>query len=77
VFADSKQRIVTVKVGELHRNEAELILDKLAAIEAGTLALEQARPQIDEALKELAARRATDEAAAEATGISSGTAGKG
>lgn len=72
VFADSKQRIVTVKVGELHRDEAELILDKLAAIDAGTLPIEQARTQIDEALKELAARRATEKAAAEATGTTAG-----
>ncbi len=77
VFADSQQRIVTVKVGELHRDEAELILAKLAAIDAGTLPLAQARGQIDEALKELAARRATDEAAAEATGTAAGSADRG
>jgi thiol-disulfide isomerase/thioredoxin len=68
VFADSQQRIVTVKVGELHRDEAEVILDKLAAIDAGTLPLDQAKAEIDEALKELAARRATNEAAAKASG---------
>ena len=77
VFADSKQRIVTVKVGELHRDEAELILARLADIDAGTLPLEQARGQIDEGLKELAARRATDEAAAQATAAASGSASKG
>ena len=77
VFADSKQRIVTVKVGELHRDEAELILARLADIDAGTLPLEQARGQIDEGLKELAARRATDEAATQATGAASGSASKG
>lgn len=68
VFADSKQRIVTVKVGELHRDEAELILGKVMAIDAGTLPLAAARTEIDAALKELAARRATDEATAAATG---------
>lgn len=77
VFADSKQRIVTVKVGELHRDEAELILAKLGDIDAGTLPLEQARGQIDEALKELAARRATDEAAAKAAGTPAGSPAKG
>lgn len=63
VFADSQQRILTVKVGELHRDEAELILSRLAAVDAGTLALADARGQIDSGLKELAARRATAEAA--------------
>jgi thiol-disulfide isomerase/thioredoxin len=63
VFADSQQRIVTVKIGELHRDEAELILDKLAAIEAGTLELAQARGELDAGLKELAAKRATGKAA--------------
>lgn len=68
VFADSQQRIVTVKVGELHRDEAEVILDKLAAIDAGTLPLDQAKGEIDAALKALAARRAIDEAEAKAAG---------
>ena len=64
VFADSQQRIVTVKVGELHRDEAELILGKVAAIDAGTLELAQAKGELEAGLKELAARRATEEAAA-------------
>src|SRR5690606_10336557 len=58
VFADSQQRILTVKVGELHRDEAELILTRLAAVDAGTLTQADARTQIDAGLKELAARRA-------------------
>jgi len=57
VFADSQQRILTVKVGELHRDEAELILGKLAAVDAGTLALADARKQLDAGLKDLAAAR--------------------
>ena len=28
-FADSKQRIVAMKVGELHQDEADLILDRV------------------------------------------------
>lgn len=63
VFADSQQRIVTVKVGELHRDEAELILGKVAAIDAGTLELPQARSELEAGLKELAAKRATETAA--------------
>lgn len=66
VFADSQQRILTVKVGELHRDEAELILGRLAAVEAGTLQLADARAEIDAGLKELAARRAAADAAAPA-----------
>lgn len=59
VFADSQQRILTVKIGELHRDEAELILARLAAVDAGSLALADARAQIDAGLKDLAAKRAT------------------
>ncbi|MET0282337.1 MAG: TlpA disulfide reductase family protein [Steroidobacteraceae bacterium] len=59
VFADSQQRIVALKVGELHRDEAELILDRVAGVDAGTLPLAQARDEITEGLKELATRRAT------------------
>jgi thiol-disulfide isomerase/thioredoxin len=68
VFADSRQRILTVKVGELHRDDAELILARLAAFDAGSLSLDQARTQIDAGLKELATRRAAaGEAEAPAT----------
>jgi thiol-disulfide isomerase/thioredoxin len=66
VFADSRQRILTVKVGELHRDEAELILGQLAAVEAGTRSLSEARAEIDAGLKALAARRAAAEAAEKA-----------
>ena len=30
IFADSQQRIVALKVGELHQDEADLILDRVA-----------------------------------------------
>ena len=39
VFADSQQRIVALKVGELHQDEADLILDRVLAVDAGTLEL--------------------------------------
>lgn len=58
LFADSQQRIVTLKVGELHRDEADLILQRVAQVDAGTLPLEEARAQIAAGLKTLAARRA-------------------
>jgi thiol-disulfide isomerase/thioredoxin len=63
LFADSKQRIVTLKVGELHQDELDLILDRVVAIDAGTLELAVAREQITEGLKEIATRRATEAAA--------------
>lgn len=58
VFADSRQRILTVKIGELHREDVEMILDRLARVDAGTLALPEAQQQVSEGLKELATKRA-------------------
>jgi thiol-disulfide isomerase/thioredoxin len=58
IFADSKQRILALKVGELHRDEAELILDLIAEVDAGKLAPAAAREQITAGLKEIATRRA-------------------
>lgn len=62
LFADSQQRIVAMKIGELHHDEATLILDRVSAVDAGSLELEQAREQIREGLKDLATRRALAEA---------------
>ena len=61
VFADSRQRIVALKVGELHQDEADLILDRIADIDAGRLELSAARDQISEGLKALATRHAQTE----------------
>ncbi len=58
IFADSKQRILALKVGELHRDEAELILDLIGEVDAGKLAPAAAREQITAGLKEIATRRA-------------------
>ena len=62
VFADSKQRLVALKVGELHQEEVDLILDKVLAVDAGTLDLPAARAQISEGLKEIATKRAAEAA---------------
>jgi peroxiredoxin len=62
LFVDSQQRIVAMKIGELHHDEATLILDRVMAVDAGTLPLDQAREQIQEGLKDLATRRALKEA---------------
>ena len=71
LFADSQQRILALKVGELHQDELDLILDRVIAVDAGKLALADARAQIGEGLRELTARRAVAEAAA--AGAKSGT----
>jgi thiol-disulfide isomerase/thioredoxin len=66
IFADRQHRILTVKIGELHRDEADLILEKLAAFDEGKLGLPDARAQLEEGLKALAADRAKAEAAGSA-----------
>lgn len=61
VFADRQGRIVALKIGELHREEANLILDRLADVEGGRLDLKEARSRISEGLAHLAADRARAE----------------
>jgi len=58
VFADTKGRVVTLKVGELHRDEATFILARLTDLDAGRLSLAAAREQIGEGVRRLAAARA-------------------
>jgi len=58
VFADPQGRIVTLKVGELHRDEATFILARLADLAAGRLDLEAARGRIDGEIRRLAIVRA-------------------
>jgi len=58
VFADPGGRIVTLKVGELHRDEADLILDRLRQLDAGALTLAAARQQISEGMHRLELARA-------------------
>jgi thiol-disulfide isomerase/thioredoxin len=64
VFADSQHRIFRLQMGELHREDAELILDRMLQLEAGKLSVAEARQQVEAGLKEFATRRATDKAAA-------------
>jgi len=54
-FADSKGRILALKVGELRRDEAELILRSTYEVDAGTLSVENARERISSALRRLSA----------------------
>jgi thiol-disulfide isomerase/thioredoxin len=58
VFADEQNRIVAVKLGELHREEAAAILANMRALRAGTTTLAAAREDIAQALKALAIDRA-------------------
>ncbi|MGH8259939.1 MAG: TlpA family protein disulfide reductase [Steroidobacteraceae bacterium] len=58
VFADTHGRIVAVKVGELHPDDAALILARLADVDEGRLRLQQARDRISSGLAALAAARA-------------------
>jgi thiol-disulfide isomerase/thioredoxin len=59
VFVDRQGRVVTLKVGELHRDEANLILDRVRDVDAGTLGLAAARSQIADGLRQLSTSRAT------------------
>ncbi|MGC1458871.1 MAG: redoxin domain-containing protein [Steroidobacteraceae bacterium] len=54
VFADSKGDIVAVKIGELHADEARLILGKVGAVDAGKLGLGAARSAVSTELRNLA-----------------------
>jgi thiol-disulfide isomerase/thioredoxin len=58
VFADQSGRVVAVKLGELHQDEADFILDRVQDIDRGTLSLASARQQIQARLRDLAVARA-------------------
>lgn len=58
VFADAQGRIVAIKVGELHRDEADYILGAMRDLAAGRLSLAQAHAGIAQRLRELAVARA-------------------
>jgi thiol-disulfide isomerase/thioredoxin len=58
VFADGQGDIVAVKVGELHADEAQMILGKVTAVDAGKLGLAAARSGVSAGLRSLAIARA-------------------
>lgn len=62
VFADSRGRIVTVKIGELHADEAAYILDRIRDVDMKRLELAAARQQIADRLRELAIQRGHEHA---------------
>jgi thiol-disulfide isomerase/thioredoxin len=64
VFADSQGRILTIKVGELHEDEANFAFDRLRDIDNGILSPAEAQGLVNDAFREMAAERAKNEAAA-------------
>jgi thiol-disulfide isomerase/thioredoxin len=58
VFADAQGRIIALKIGELHRDEADYILGTMRALAAGRLSPPQAHAAIAQRLKELAIEHA-------------------
>jgi hypothetical protein len=64
VFADRQGRIVTLKVGELHSDEAAFILDRVNDVDADKLTLPAAREQIAAGMRDLAVKRAKSAIAA-------------
>jgi len=57
VFADTEGRIIAVKIGELHRDEAGFILARLSDLGAGRIGLAAAREEIKEEIRRLSALR--------------------
>jgi thiol-disulfide isomerase/thioredoxin len=60
VFVDRQGRIVTLKVGELHPDQAAAILDRVRDVDANRLTLADARRQIADKLRGLAADPSKD-----------------
>ena len=58
VFADAQGRIIAVKVGELHQDEADYILGTMRQVAIGSQSLEHARAGIAEQLRSFAMERA-------------------
>ncbi len=58
VFVDSQNRILTIKIGELHEDEANFAFDRLRDIDNGVLTREAAQAAVSDAFREMAAERA-------------------
>jgi len=63
VFVDGKNRILTIKVGELHEDEANFAFDRLQDIDKGVLTRAAAQAAVADAFRTMAANRAQSEAA--------------
>jgi thiol-disulfide isomerase/thioredoxin len=62
VFVDSQNRILTIKIGELHEDEANFAFDRLRDIDNGVLTREAAQAAVSDAFREMASERARQEA---------------
>ena len=62
VFVDSQNRIMTVKIGELHEDEANFAFDRLRDIDEGKLTREAGQKLVADAFREMATKRAQAEA---------------
>ena len=51
VFVDARSRVVTAHLGELHAEDANLIVDTILAVNRDALTLEQAKARIAEGVK--------------------------
>ena len=65
VFVDSQNRILTVKVGELHEDEANFAFDRLRDIDDGVLTRKAAQDAVADAFREMATERSRNEPAEE------------
>jgi thiol-disulfide isomerase/thioredoxin len=70
VFADARGEILTVRRGELHAGEADLILGRVAAVDRGQLTPAAARQQISDGLRTLALVRTGAAPASQGTSTS-------
>ncbi len=61
-FVDSQNRILAMKLGELHEDEANFAFDRILDVDNGRMNLTEARAAIAEAFAQLAAERARKEA---------------
>jgi thiol-disulfide isomerase/thioredoxin len=68
VFVDSQNRILTIKVGELHEDEANFAFDRLRDIDNGSLTREAAQAAVNDAFREMATERAKSEVTAYPSG---------
>ena len=68
VFVDSQNRLLTIKIGELHEDEANFAFDRLQDIDKGVMTLDAAQEAVADAFRTMAANRAQTEANTPATG---------
>jgi thiol-disulfide isomerase/thioredoxin len=62
VFVDSQKRILTIKIGELHEDEANFAFDRLIDIDNGVLTREAAQAEVRDAFRAMGVERAKLEA---------------